>query len=229
MQETQVQSLGWEGPLEKGMATHSNILAWRILWTEEPVYRLQAMGSQRVGHDWATNTSTSTLNYTPFGKSSHPLGHALPSWRQLASYCLPTPTLQEEEGLEPPDRRVVSSRPSRLSQWHLSVFPRPQSHPSHCAVSAFHISAFAWGGPDEVRWIHFAWLIAGKKRLMCWKTDLAKATSRVADSAPPVRLTSPWASQGSHARSFPSSAPSAFWKVEGMVNFLHYKENNHEH
>ena len=51
MQETQVQSLGWEGPLEKGMATHSNILAWRILWTEEPVYRLQAMGSQRVGHD----------------------------------------------------------------------------------------------------------------------------------------------------------------------------------
>ena len=50
VQETQVQSLGREGCLEKGMATHSNILAWRIPWTEEPG-GLQAMGSQRVGHD----------------------------------------------------------------------------------------------------------------------------------------------------------------------------------
>ena len=39
MQETQVQSLGWEGPLEKGMETHSSVLAWRIPWTEEPVDR----------------------------------------------------------------------------------------------------------------------------------------------------------------------------------------------
>ena len=43
MQETQVGSLGWEDPLEKGMATHSSILAWRIPWTEEPG-RLQSMG-----------------------------------------------------------------------------------------------------------------------------------------------------------------------------------------
>ena len=50
MQETWVQSLGQEDPLEKGMATHSSILAWRILWTEEPS-GLQSMGSQRVGHD----------------------------------------------------------------------------------------------------------------------------------------------------------------------------------
>ena len=50
MQETQVQSLGQDGPLEKGMATFSNILAWRIQWTEEPG-GLQSMGSQRVGHD----------------------------------------------------------------------------------------------------------------------------------------------------------------------------------
>ena len=49
-QETQFQSLGWEDPLEKGMAAHSNILAWRIPWTEEPS-RLQLIGSQRVGHD----------------------------------------------------------------------------------------------------------------------------------------------------------------------------------
>ena len=49
-QETGVQSLGWEDLLEKEMATHSSILAWKILWTEEPD-RLQSMGSQRVGHD----------------------------------------------------------------------------------------------------------------------------------------------------------------------------------
>ena len=50
MQETRVQSLGWEDLLEKEMATHSSILAWKILWTEEPG-RLQSVGSQRVGHD----------------------------------------------------------------------------------------------------------------------------------------------------------------------------------
>ena len=49
-QETWVQSLGWEDPLEKEMATHSSILAWKISWTEE-AGGLQSMGSQRVGHD----------------------------------------------------------------------------------------------------------------------------------------------------------------------------------
>ena len=55
MQETRVLSLRQEDPLEKGMATHSSILAWRTLWTEE-LGRLQSMGSQRLRHDWATNT-----------------------------------------------------------------------------------------------------------------------------------------------------------------------------
>ena len=50
MQETQVVSLGSEDPLEKGMATHSSILAWRIPWTEE-TGGLQSMGLQRIGHD----------------------------------------------------------------------------------------------------------------------------------------------------------------------------------
>ena len=50
MKETWVRSLGWEDPLEKGMATHSSILAWRIPWTEEPD-SLQSMGSHRVRHD----------------------------------------------------------------------------------------------------------------------------------------------------------------------------------
>ena len=50
MHESLVQSLSWEDPLEKGMATHSSILAWRISWTEEPG-RPQSMDSQRVEHD----------------------------------------------------------------------------------------------------------------------------------------------------------------------------------
>ena len=55
-----VQSLGLEDPLEKGLATHSSILAWEIPWTEEPG-GLQSMGSQRVGHDLVTTTTTTEL------------------------------------------------------------------------------------------------------------------------------------------------------------------------
>ena len=54
MQETLVRSLSQEDHLEKEMATHSSILAWKTPWTEDPV-RLQSMGSQRVGHNWATS------------------------------------------------------------------------------------------------------------------------------------------------------------------------------
>jgi len=58
MQETWARSLGQEDPLEKGMTTHSSILAWRIPWTEEPGW-LQSMGVTTVGHDGVTNTLTS--------------------------------------------------------------------------------------------------------------------------------------------------------------------------
>ena len=61
MQETRVWSLGQEEPLEEGTATHSRILAQKILWIEKPG-GLQSMRSQRVGHDWVTNTHTQFLN-----------------------------------------------------------------------------------------------------------------------------------------------------------------------
>ena len=54
MRETRVRSLGREDPLEREMAIHSSTLAWKIPWMEEPD-RLQSMGSQRVGYDWATS------------------------------------------------------------------------------------------------------------------------------------------------------------------------------
>ena len=63
MKETWVQSLGWNNPLEKGMAAHSSILAWRIPWTDE-LGGIQPMGSQRVRHDWVIHTHTHTHTHT---------------------------------------------------------------------------------------------------------------------------------------------------------------------
>ena len=62
MQETWVQFLGWEDPLEKEMAIDSSILAWKIPWTEEPG-GLQSMGSQRVRHDLATKPPQSMVEF----------------------------------------------------------------------------------------------------------------------------------------------------------------------
>ena len=65
MQETRARSLGQEDPLEKEMATHSRTLAWKIPWTEKPGYNpwLQSIGSQRVGHDWATSLHFYIIDY----------------------------------------------------------------------------------------------------------------------------------------------------------------------
>ena len=93
MWETWVQYLGREDPLEKEMATHSSILAWRIPWTEEPG-RLQSMGSQRAGHDgatsvvvlvfWGTSKMFSTVAtpiYIPTSSiQSFPFLHILPAF-----------------------------------------------------------------------------------------------------------------------------------------------------
>ena len=69
MQETQIRSLGWKDPLEKGMATHSTILAWRILWIEEPG-RLHSMGRKE-------SDTTERLKHT------HPLKLITTSWKIL--------------------------------------------------------------------------------------------------------------------------------------------------
>ena len=62
MEETHIQSLGQEDPMEKGMATHFSTLAWRIPWTEEPG-RLESIGSQRVGHNWSDLACMQVWNY----------------------------------------------------------------------------------------------------------------------------------------------------------------------
>ena len=92
MQETQVRSLGWEDPLEKGMATHFNILAWRILWTEESG-GLQSLGSQRVRHDWETNAFkiykySNIVCHTKFSpKVFKPVHYKFPPVVCMCSHC----------------------------------------------------------------------------------------------------------------------------------------------
>ena len=70
VQETRIRSLGQKDPLEKGMATHSNILAWRIPWTEEPG-GLQSMGLHRVRHNWVSDTHTHAHAHTHARAHTH--------------------------------------------------------------------------------------------------------------------------------------------------------------
>ena len=92
IRETQVQSLGWEDPLEKEMATYSSILAWRIpcIWTKEP--GRQSMGSQRARHYWVTNThiirSWHRNSKLPSGKGSEEWSPALPAISRLSNLSL---------------------------------------------------------------------------------------------------------------------------------------------
>ena len=88
VQETQVASLGGEDPLEKEMATHSSILAWKISWTEEPG-GLQSMGSQRVRCNWVANTYL--LSYTYMG------GNAM-FWSVIKKHDLETLWGKEQSG-----------------------------------------------------------------------------------------------------------------------------------
>ena len=78
VQKTWVWSLGQEDPLEKGMATHSSILAWRIPWTEKPG-GLKSVGSQRVGHNWITLTKR--------GDTNRHREDAMWQWRQRLRWC----------------------------------------------------------------------------------------------------------------------------------------------
>ena len=103
MQETQVQSLGGENPLEKEMATHSSIPAWKIPWTQESG-GLQSMGSQRVRHDWVTKPPARQINGRKSNKSSVTYIHGRDPGklshspkRQKPLPCIP-PSAEDESG-----------------------------------------------------------------------------------------------------------------------------------
>ena len=94
VRETWVQSLGWEDPLEEGMATHSSILAWTISWTKEPG-QLQFMGLQRVGHSWIDLACISKWGWLGIFLSFYHayllwyLGYTLYKWEVFAHRLFP--------------------------------------------------------------------------------------------------------------------------------------------
>ena len=81
MPETWVQFLGWDDPLEKGMETHSSILAWRIPWTEDSD-KLWSMGSQTIGHDWVAKHSS----FSTYRRQVEDMGGGL-FWEGLIGSC----------------------------------------------------------------------------------------------------------------------------------------------
>ena len=109
--ETWVQSLGWEDPLEEGMATHSSILAWRIQWIEEPG-RLQSMGPKWVGHNWVTkhnkhNKCSELSTWLSDRESSSQMGNtgSIPGWGRLSEEANGNP-LQHSCLRNPMDREA---------------------------------------------------------------------------------------------------------------------------
>ena len=109
--ETRIQSLGQEELLEKEMATYSSTLAWKIPWTEEPG-RLQSMGSQTVGHDWATSMSMSTPVYVRV---------------LLLQSCL---TLYDPMDCSPPGFSVHGVLQARILEWVAYPFSRDLPDPA---------------------------------------------------------------------------------------------------
>jgi len=95
MLETLVQSLGWEDPLEKEMATHSSILAWRIPWTEEPS-GLQSVGLQRVGHDWMTNIFTGDIILLSSGAIYQSTCFRHSKWLEILTWGLYLMSMKDE-------------------------------------------------------------------------------------------------------------------------------------
>ena len=132
MQETWVQSLGQEDPLENIMAAHSSILAWRIPWTEEPG-RLQSMGLQRVGHDWVTFTLCWLCK----------IGS---EWVKVAQSC---PTL-----CDPMDYTVCGILQARILEWVAFPFSRQSSQPRDqtqiSRVEGRFFTSWATGKPKNI-------------------------------------------------------------------------------
>ena len=154
MQETRVWSLGWEDPLEKEMATHSSILAWRIPWTEEPG-GLQSMGSQRVGHNWATSLTHSLTSRQP---ASIPTSWEIlrQSGEEKVKVAQSCPTL-----CDPMDYTVHGVLQARIL-WGAFPFSRGSSQPrdrTHVSriVGGFFTSWATREAPRDERQLEFGW------------------------------------------------------------------------
>ena len=173
MQETWVQSLGWEVPLEKEMATHSSILPWRILWTEKPS-RLQSMGSQRIGFNWGTNTLTFMASPEAQMVKKLPAGQ--------------TQALVRSLGWEDPLEKGMATHSSILA-WRIPWTEAMESQRvgDHWATNLFHFhSSLRYFVKMKVL-SHNIWaktrdssfLTSSQMILYCWSTDHTFRVSRV--------------------------------------------------
>ena len=120
MRETQVRSLGREDRLEKEMATHSSILAWKISWMEPG--RLQSMGSQRIGHDWATSLT-------------HFKGYRCLPWASLVAQMVKRrPAMWDTQvqslGREDPQKKEMTTHSCTLA-WNIPWNEEPGRLQSH--------------------------------------------------------------------------------------------------
>ena len=130
--EMQVRSLGWEDLLEKGMATYSSILAWRISWTEEPG-GLQSMRLQNVGRNWVTNTCIiallcSLVSVVQWSESAICIHVSPPSW----AYLTLSPSTHPSRSSQSTELSSLCCRPAShwLSILHVVVYTRQSYSPS---------------------------------------------------------------------------------------------------
>ena len=138
MQETRVQSLGKEDALEKGMATYSRILAWRIPWTEEPG-ELQSMGLQRVRHICATNTKY----------------HFIWKWKWSRSVV---PDSLWPHGLWLPGSSIQGIFQVRVPEWVAILFSRGSSWPrDRTQVSCIAGRCFTLWATKEAQTLAYSW------------------------------------------------------------------------
>ena len=149
-QETQVQSLDGKDPLEKGMATHSSILVWRIPWTEEPG-GLQSMGSQRVRHDWSNQACMHGIATPPYHTSRPRVG-------ELSSDS----AVQFSPSIMPNSLGFHGLQHARLPYSSPTLGAHSNSCPSqgwcHLTISSFvihfssHLQSFPASGSFPVSW-----------------------------------------------------------------------------
>ena len=140
IQEAQIRPLGWKDPLEKGMVTHSSILAWEIPWTEEPS-RLQFMGSQRVQHDWLTKPSHSGLRRVSSELPVRPTESVI----KLLSFCFKLCTLLNACCVMPglassPDFQLYSAQREGSLDRNGSLEKEKRLSPPHLLPVSFHSS-----------------------------------------------------------------------------------------
>ena len=150
MQEIQVQSLGREDLLEKGMATHSSILAWTISWTEDPG-GLWSMGSQRVGHDWMTGAEKTAKELRNEDLSIHslwrPRAYTVPgAWCLYFFACLIISNPHFAEQISQISFRVKSDRDALWIQVHLHYLC------THCPGNKPLPSMYGQWGCSEGLW-----------------------------------------------------------------------------